>query len=303
MTVITDWDAANASRFGRADLRFRHALHERLMFDDAGLERVLDLYPRERLGVFTMGDDPVDWRSWRRGAAEGMTGGQLLDAAQTGRIWLNLRAVGEHLPDYAALSDEIFADVEGHAPGLRTLKRDLGLLISSARAQVFYHLDVPLVMLWGLRGEKTLYVYPPHAPFVRPEELEAIVLKDKPEQFAFDPAWDDRAEVFHMQPGDMITWKQNAPHRVVNGDSLNVSLSIEFMTPEALMRANVIYANGVLRRTAGLDPVVQDRVGPTALAKFGLARAAKAVRRAPVRTAPSVAFKLDAARPGELLPL
>lgn len=303
MGVITDWTPEAARSFGRAELSLRHDLHARPMFDDAGLERVLDLYPRERLGVFTMGDDPVDWRSWRRGAAEGLTGSQLLEAALTGRIWLNLRRVDEALPEYAALLAEIFSDMEGHAPGLSTYKRDLGLLISSANAQVFYHLDVPLVTLWGLRGEKTLYVYPPEAPFVAPQELEAIVLKDKPEQFAFDPTWDARAQVFRMRPGDMVTWRQNAPHRVVNGPMLNVSLSIEFMTPAASMRANVIYANGLLRRRAGLKPAIQDRAGPAALAKFGLARAAKAVRRAPERTAPPPAFRLDAARPGELLPL
>lgn len=303
MAVVTDWTADKAARFGRADLRFRHDLHARPLFDDAGLERVLDLYPRERLGVFTMGEDPTDWRSWRRGAAAGLTGDRLLEAVHAGRIWLNLREVGEHLPDYAALSDEIFADLEGHASGLRTLKRDMGLLISSANTQVFYHLDVPLVTLWSLRGEKRLYVYPPEAPYVAADELEAIVLKNKPEQFAFDPAWDAQAQVFDMAPGDMITWRQNAPHRVVNGPMLNVSLSIEFMTPQALMRANVIYANGLLRRRAGLDLRVQARPGPTAFAKFGLARAAKAVRRSPGKTAPRIDFRLDAARPGELLPV
>lgn len=303
MSVVTDWDADKAQGFGRGDLRFRHDLHARPMFGDAGLERVLDLYPRDRLGVFTMGEDPADWRSWRRGAAEGLTGGQLLDAAKSGRIWLNLRRVDEAVPEYAALLTEIFADLEGHAPGLRTFKRDMGLLISSGEAQVFYHLDVPLVTLWGLRGEKTLYVYPPEAPFVEPQELEAIVMKDKPEQFAFDPAWDMRAEVFKMAPGDMITWRQNAPHRVVNGPMLNVSLSIEFMTPAALMRANVIYANGLLRRRAGLTPRVQERVGPASLAKFGMARAAKALRRTPEKTASAVAFRLDPSRPGEALPL
>ena len=48
MSVVTDWTTDKAQRFGQGDLRFRHDLHTRPMFDDAGLERVLDLYPRER---------------------------------------------------------------------------------------------------------------------------------------------------------------------------------------------------------------------------------------------------------------
>lgn len=294
------WEAESAARFGRAELRFRHRLHERPLFSDEGLEEALDRYPREKLGVFTMGEDPVDWRSWRRGSAErNMTGSRLLEAARTGRLWLNLRQADVHLVEYAALSDEIFGDMERHVPGLRTFKRDTGLLISSPRAQVFYHFDVPNVTLWGLRGEKTVYVYPPHAPFLQDEDLERLVLREAAEQVGFDPAWDARAQVFDMRPGDMISWRQNAPHRVVNGDSLNVSLSLEYMTPEALMRANVVYANAMLRRNAGLHPRVQAGFGPLALAKLGLARAAKAARRkAPTRTAPPPSFRLDATEPG-----
>ena len=299
---LVNWDAERAARFGRAEMAFRHSLHERPMFSDEGLEEVLDRYPRDKLGVFTMGEDPVDWRSWRRGSAErNMTGSRLLEAARTGRLWLNLRETNQHLLEYSSLSDEIFGDMERHVPGLRTFKRDVGLLISSANAQVFYHFDVPPVTLWGLRGEKTLYVYPPHAPFLEDEALEKLVLKEAAEQVAFDPAWDERAETFHMQPGDMISWRQNAPHRVVNGPMLNVSLSLEYMTPEALMRANVIYANAMLRRNAGLQPRVQSGFGPVTLAKVGLARAAKVARRkAPTRTAPPPSFKLDATEPGLL---
>jgi hypothetical protein len=297
---LVNWEAESAARFGRAELRFRHRLHERPMFDDAGLEEVLDRYPRDKLGVFTMGDDPVDWRSWRRGSAmTNMTGSRLLEATKTGRLWLNLRHTNDHLLEFSALSDEIFGDMERHVPGLKTFKRDVGLLISSPHAQVFYHFDVPPVTLWGLRGEKTLYVYPPHAPFLEEEDLERLVLREAAEQVAFDPAWDARAQVFPMQAGDMITWRQNAPHRVVNGDSLNVSLSLEYMTPEALMRANIVYANAMLRRTAGMQPRVQEGFGPLALAKVGLARAAKATRRnAPTRTAPPPSFRLDATAPG-----
>ena len=233
-----------------------------------------------------------------------MTGSKLLEAAQAGRIWLNLRAVSAELPEYAALSDEIFADLETHVPGLKTFKRDVGLLISSADAQVFYHLDVAPVTLWGLRGEKTLYVYPPEAPYVRPEQLERIVAKEQAEQFAYDPSWDEGAEAFRMTPGAMISWRQNAPHRVVNGPMMNVSLSIEYMTPQALMRTDVIYANNLLRRTAGFSPRVQAGVGPAAIAKFGLARAVKATRRGgSAKTAPPASFRLDPARPGALLNL
>ena len=69
------------------------------------------------------------------------------------------------------------------------------------------------------------------------------------------------------------------------------------------MRANVIYANALLRRGVGGEPQVQRGFSPTAVAKLGFARMAKAARRAPERSAPPPSFILDAKKPGVLLPL
>ena len=302
MSVITDWSPEKGQAFTKANLAFCHGLHERPMFDDAGLEELLDRYPRDKLGVFTMGEDPVDWTSWRKGSAGRLSGSRLLEAALTGRIWLNLRETNQYLPAYQRLATEIFAEKEAMAPGLRTFKRDLGMLISSANAQVFYHLDVPLVSLWQIRGRKRVWVYPVEDPYVGPEALERIVLKESAEQFAFDPAWDAGAQVHDLTPGKMVTWVQNAPHRIENGPMLNVSLSIEFMTAEALMRANVIYANGVLRRRLGARPSIQAGFGPAAVGKLAVARAAKVLKlqKAQERILPTT-FRLDGRRPGRLL--
>ena len=297
--IVTNWSGEKASGFGRETQRFGHCLHNRPMFNDEGLAAVLDRYPREKLGIFTMGDDPVDWRTWRRGTAECLSGDQLLDGAKTGRIWLNLRAVNDHLPEYAALSKEIFGDLEGHVPGLKTFKQDVGLLISSPRAHVFYHLDVPPVTLWQLRGRKTMWVYPRQAPFVTDQQLEKIVLKEAAEQFAYEPSWDEAAALHVLEPGAMVSWPQNAPHRIVNDDMLNVSLSIEYMTPQALMRANVIYANGLMRKRLGGRPRVQEGLNnPAALAKFGIARAAKALKPQAIGAKLAPKFTLQAANPG-----
>lgn len=301
--VILDWTAEKARAFGKANLTFRHALHERAMFSDAGLAATLDAYPRDKLGVFTMGCDPVDWTSWRRGDAGDLSGAQLLEAVEQGRIWLNLRAANAYLADYAALSDEVFADKERNAR-VRTLKRDVGLLISSPNAQVFYHLDTPLVSLWQIRGRKRVWLYPPQAPFVEVAQLERIVLRETAEQFDYAPAWDAGAEVCDLTPGRMVTWKQNAPHRIENGPMVNVSLSLEFMTPRAIARANLIYGNGVLRRRLGIKTAIRDRLDAQGLARIAAARAAKALKlqKASERVLP-VTFRLDAAEPGRLVEL
>lgn len=275
---LVDWPSDIGARFSKETLVLRHNLHTRAMFSDASLCDVLDRFPRDKLGVYTMGYDPVDWKSWSHGSPDDLSGAELMAAVRQGRIWLNLRAANQHLPDYAALCNEIFDDKEAHIGGLKTMKRDVGLLISSPNAHVFYHLDSPLVSLWQLQGTKTVRVYVPRAPFVTPELLEGVVLKETDEQLPFDLDWDGHSQCVTLEPGMMVTWPQNAPHRIVNGPMVNVSLSVEFMTPAALLRANVIYANGVLRRRLGLSPHIQSGLNPLALGKFALSRAFKTLK-------------------------
>jgi hypothetical protein len=277
MTLVNDWTSEKTAAFGQRGLAFQHTLAERPMFSDEGLASVLDRYPRDRLGVYTMGRDLTDTSTWRRGAAGDISGDQLLAAVKERRIWLNLRDTDKYLPDYAALLREIIADKE-RALGVPILKPDLGLLISSPEAEVFYHLDVPMSSLWQIRGEKSLRLYPRTAPYVADAQIERFVLREAEGQLAFDPAWDAAAERFVLTPGVMVTWPQNAPHRVSNGPMMNVSVSMEFMTPAALLRANILYANGLMRRWWGWTPKVQTRLGPTALTKILLARARKTVR-------------------------
>ena len=300
-TVITDWSEDKAARFGRDTVRFRHGLHQRPLFSDEALAAILDRYPRERLGVYTMGHDLVDWTSWRRGDAGAMTGDQLLRAVQTGRIWLNLRETNRYLPEFSALSDEIAREKERHI-GTSLFKRDLGLLISSPGAMVFYHLDVPLSSLWHIRGDKKAWFYPRAEPFVSDESIEKCVTKEAEGQFAYRPEWDAAAEVIDMLPGDMVTWAQNRPHRVQNGPTLNVSLSMEFMTNRAVARANVLYANAQLRKHLGLRPRVQEQIGPRMIAKLALARTVKALRarHKTYRPIMPATFALDPGRPGAL---
>ncbi|HEX4096706.1 MAG TPA: hypothetical protein VHX64_08255, partial [Caulobacteraceae bacterium] len=226
--MIADWTQDAVAGFETRILRLRHTLHQRPMFSDEGLARILDRYPREALGAFTMGEDLEDWGSWRRGGVTGLSGEALLRAVHEGRLWLNLRHANLHLPEFADLCAEISAEKERRL-NTPVLNRDLGLLISSPGARVFFHLDVPLSSLWQVRGEKRIWFYPRAEPYVSDAWIERCVLRTAEGQAPFCAEWDADAVTFPMTPGDMTTWPQNMPHRVDNGPMLNVSLSMEFM--------------------------------------------------------------------------
>jgi hypothetical protein len=272
--ILTDWDGEKAACFGKSLVVARHTLHERAMFSDAGLADLLDRYPRHAFGVHTMGTQRSDKDGFRKGLPGKLNGEQLLEAVKRGRLWINLRNASAYLPEYAALSDEMFGELDA-ANGVRTMKRDVGVLISSPNARVFYHLDIPLVTLWQIKGEKTMYVYPRGGRFAADPQIEAIVLREQEEEIAYDPAFDADATAVHMTPGTVANWPQTAPHRIDNGNCLNVSLSCEFMTFDALVHANAIYANGAMRRWWGLNPSIERDGHITKISKAGLARLLK----------------------------
>ena len=268
------WDKTGKPRFGDAIIQGEHNLHESGQFNDEKLAELLDAYPRDKLGIYKFPDHSDGVVKADHGRAPKLTGAELVQAVKSGKIWLNLRAVNRHLDQYAKISETLFSQLE-QSFDVKTLKQDVGVLISSPNIHVHYHLDIPLVTLVQLRGEKTLYLYPAKAPFRTAEAVEKIARRTQDEELHFDHSFEENVKAVKLSPGMAITWPQTAPHRVQNSDCLNVSLSCEFMTLPAIMRANAVYANGLLRDRVGADMGYPDKAGPATLVKAGVARVAK----------------------------
>jgi hypothetical protein len=82
--------------------------------------------------------------------------------------------------------------------------------------------------------------------------MEDIFASVSDEEMPFDLAFDDVAVVYDLEPGDVASWPHNSPHRVVNVDALNVSLSTNHWTQESEHRKLVYTANRFFRRRVGL---------------------------------------------------
>ncbi|ESQ93026.1 hypothetical protein ABAC460_01875 [Asticcacaulis sp. AC460] len=300
MTLL-HWNEDKARKFGKENLLFNHDLADSELFTEEALIELIDRYPRESLEVFTMGYDPTVFGEWYLGRSDNMDGRALMEGVKAGRFWLNLRRVNHADSAVKLLCDRIFAEVKDQT-GQTNLKNDLGLLISSPNAHVVYHLDIPMVMLWQIRGVKKVYLYPVDAGFFTDAQIEGIALRESDENLPYATEFDAKALIHDLKPGEMLTWAQNAPHRIVNGDMVNVSLSIEFMTPKSLWHANVLYANGLLRRWFGLNPSVAKSPKVLEPFKIVLARIAKAFGGFKGNKTPLVErFSMDPARPGEIL--
>lgn len=238
--------------FGQGTVRGEHSLMPDRLFTDRALIRLLDHFPRDRLFAFHTGTDPSRLEENLNADHQGISGAELLRAVQRGRLWLNLTRVDRADDRFRALIDSLYLSLAQMFPGFRPLRSQGTLLISSPGALVYYHADAPASVLWQLHGEKCVRVYPAqHPAFLQREHLEDIFAGVRHEYLPYRAEWDVAAEAHTLQPGDWISWPQNAPHRVTNGDSVNVSLATEHFTAEGLRRHQVYLANRFLRTQLG----------------------------------------------------
>lgn len=287
------WPDHSKRAFGHEILQASHSIDESNVFNDDGLAHLLDAYPRQSLDIWTFSSNREGEHPAMRGRAPKMSGKDILESVKNGRIWLNLRRASDELGELQPIADEIFDSVE-EASGRRITKRDMGLLISSPNVHVQYHLDIPMVSLFQLRGQKRIWIYPTEETYAPPSYIEDIVHMTREEDLPYKHAFDKGARVFDLTPGKAITWPQLSPHRIQNANCVNVSLSCEFMTMKALVNANAIYTNSFLRKNLRLSPKAVNDLNPATLGKAAFARVHKAVTRRGPRTAPTpVSFELD----------
>jgi hypothetical protein len=135
---------------------------------------------------------------------------------------------------------------------------------------VYYHFDANHQALWHLRTSKRIWLYPAcDERFASRDIMEEIFAGtyDHDEEIPYSPEFDEHAVVYRLDPGDVVSWPQNAPHRIENLDTLDVSFSTGFVTDAADRRHLTYSANHLLRRRFGLPTVSTRETGLAASAK------------------------------------
>jgi hypothetical protein len=136
-------------------------------------------------------------------------------------------------------------------------------------------------MLWHMRGQKRLWVYPAMDTNLVPQNLlEDIYAGEIDENLPYNKSFDKFSEEFLLNPGDVASWPHNGPHRLQNVD-MNVSLATSYYTPLIYKRQYVQLANRFLLREMGMKnrSMAEDGAVP-ALKRFTY-RAANKIRPFP----------------------
>lgn len=270
--------------FGLRPVVGSHRLHEHPLFTDAALIDLLDNFPRQQLYALSMGSDPTRIEENRLAVHDGVSGADLLRAVRKGRFWLNATRVDRVDARYRRLISTLYAELSAQLPGFRPDASQGALLISSPRAVVYLHADAPAQALWHLRGRKRVWVYPALDPrFMQQEFLEDIFDGVRHEYLHYEPGHDAAAQVFDLEPGQWIVWPHNAPHRVTNLDSVNVSLSTEHFTRASRRRHQLYVANRFFRRRLGWKNLSPREDGARALLKIAVQRSVRMLGLNPVQ--------------------
>ncbi len=257
--------------------RCRHNLLDTGLFSDERLIELFDQHDRDELLVYRMGDDHHKLDDFQYGSRGKLTATQLLDAVKAGKLWLNIINMTTNHEIYDQLVNSIYDELERKVPGFKTVYRSANLLISSPNAKVYYHADAPLNMLWHLRGEKRVWVYPDEDRFAPRRWVEMIFTRESDDDLPYQPEFDQYATAYNLHPGEMLTWPQNRPHRVENVSGVNVSLTTEHYTPQAMKKRMTYLSNRYLRKWFKLPTTNVSLDGPRAVMKRAAFRVARRI--------------------------
>ena len=155
--VLTHWDETHSSLWGHKPIRIAHNLHKSPLFSLDTLAALIERYPRELYNLVQTGSRESR-RVWREGDIGNLSGRQVIDAIAAGTLWLNLRNVTDVDQSYRAVVTKLFEEVAALVPGFEMPDHKAGILISSPKAQVYYHSDLPGQGLIQLVGRKRVYV-------------------------------------------------------------------------------------------------------------------------------------------------
>ena len=180
---------------------------------------------------------------WADVDRDGRSGTAVLDAVDRGRLWVNILTAERLDARFAAVRDEIQAALRREAPHLDVRSVTVGVLVSSPRAMVYFHADAEPNLVCHISGNKRIWIYPAlDFDLVDPMDL-AAVFAGGDEELPYDPAYDRAASAIDLMPGTFVSWPQNAPHRVVNGDDVNITVTVSYSTPAADRRIAIWTAN------------------------------------------------------------
>jgi hypothetical protein len=256
--MLSDWTDIKTADFQKKIMSFGHNLARTNLFTDEALIDLLERHPAEKLDVCTMGaaQDPMYPNKFRTGDFRDVPAVVLLEAAKAGAVWINVREAMNIHPDYKSVLDSMYGELAENT-GNRAFNPRGGILISSPVAKVPYHFDKTETILWHVRGNKRMYLYPLTQKFIPDAAYESVISNTLDDDLPYDASFDNEAKIIDIAEGTALTWPLNMPHRVEN-QTFCVSVTTEYSTRASGMKNAAMRTNSTLRHRLGMNPSYQN---------------------------------------------
>jgi hypothetical protein len=243
MTRLLDIEPARlADALGRAPVAVRHTLADHPLLSVDALADLADALPAGSV-EHNVGDVPLVTEAEAVTRLDA-TPGDIARGIESNGCWMVLKNI-EHQPRYRELLDACLDEVAPLLEGSEgeMTKREAFVFLSAPGSITPSHVDPEHNFLLQIRGTKDMNVGRFVDPTAEQRELERFYggghrnINQTP----------DEVETFALAAGDGVYVRPNAPHFVVNGPTVSVSLSITWQTPATVRAARVHVANGRLR--------------------------------------------------------
>ncbi len=243
-----------AANYNRACFMFDHVLHLNPIFDLDNLATLTARLPPD--SVYSSVGTAEVGGGWNQGQDRRRSVPDIVRSIADANALVMLKSVDRD-PEFGPVFRQVVTELATQVGEQLIQDLDHGratLLISSPHRVTAYHIDAEVNYLLQIRGQKMFYVFDGRdRTLLTHAELEAFYGGDSNAARYRDDR-QDSATACAMVPGKGAHVPVNAPHWVRNGDSVSVSLSVNFDLRSNRRVSTVYRVNHRLRR-AGLSPV------------------------------------------------
>jgi len=241
-------------QINRSPFLIRHALSGNPLFSlDALIEVAKEAAKRPGDLYLDAGKVNVDDK-WGHIPVPELPVDEIIRRIETAGAWVIMKHI-ERNPGYREVLQEFDQFVRQTAgPQIAgTLSNPEMLVIITSPGRVTpFHFDAETNFLVQVQGEKDAWIWAPDdRTAVTEQEIERYYSVNH-NAGTYKQGIDERASTFHLSPGDAVHIPTHSAHWVKNGNSISVSLSLNYELPPT-QYLNIYRANHMLRRI-GIRP-------------------------------------------------
>ncbi len=245
MSIIQLDKKITTEKLHKSPFPVRHALVDHPLFSLASLVDLAQKMPRDQI-EFNSGDLEIGQTGETTPKLD-MAPQDVINQIERHNAWMVIKRV-EMMPEYHAVLKE-FVDGLFKAADMENQKyTDLEgfIFVSSANATTPFHVDAEENILVQIRGDKLVHVFD-NGDRTLVSEKSMEITPSKYRNQKYDPSFEDRAEIYNLQPGDGLHIPWYMPHWVKVGSQYSVSMAMTWKTPEVVRGNKIRLMNGTLR--------------------------------------------------------